>query len=248
MFEFDEESYELAKMALINEYGDPALCANKMLRDIQNLDRVKANDIEGLRNLHIRSKQLVLRLQRLYPTILDQPILISSTIENKLSPECLYKWEEENTKRKWESSLPPPNKHIQWILNWLGDYIQTSNRSTIKMQMGEERKKASTASKSNGNSGAVPKTLNNFYTMAEQRIQSEQVDKCIFCDGNHFAGKCRKNISANVAVEKARKAKACLNCLKPGHFARDCQFNGCKEVGCNGKHHTRLHGGDFKTK
>ena len=56
MFEFDEESYELAKMALINEYGDPALCANKMLRDIQNLDRVKGNDIEGLRNLHIRGQ------------------------------------------------------------------------------------------------------------------------------------------------------------------------------------------------
>ena len=67
MFEFDEESYELAKMALINEYGDPALCSNKMLRDLQNLDRVKASDIEGLRNLHVRSKLLVLRLQRLYP-------------------------------------------------------------------------------------------------------------------------------------------------------------------------------------
>ena len=39
MFEFNEESYELAKMALINEYGDPALCANKMLRDLQNLER-----------------------------------------------------------------------------------------------------------------------------------------------------------------------------------------------------------------
>ena len=63
MFEFDEESYELAKMALINEYGDPVLCANKVLRDLQNFDTVKANDIEGLRNLHIRGKQLVLRLQ-----------------------------------------------------------------------------------------------------------------------------------------------------------------------------------------
>ena len=141
MFEFDEESYESAKMALINEYGDPALCANKMLRDIQNLDRVKANDIKGLRNLHIWGKQLVDRLQRLYPTILDQPILISSTIENKMSPECLYKWEEENTKLKRDLLLPPPNMHIQWILNWLGEYIQTNKRSTIKMQMGEEKRR-----------------------------------------------------------------------------------------------------------
>ena len=90
MFGFDEESYELAKMALINEYWDPALCANKMLRDMQNLDRVKANDIERLRNLHVRGKQLVLWLQRLCLTILDQPILISLPVENKMSPECSY--------------------------------------------------------------------------------------------------------------------------------------------------------------
>ena len=160
-----------------------------------------------------------------------------------MSPECLYKWEEENTKRKRELSLPSPEKHIQWILNWLGDYIQTSKRSTIKMQMGEEKKKGSTGSKPNGNGGAIPKTLNNFYTMVDHGIQSKHSDKCIFCDGNHFAGKCGKSISTNTAVEKARKAKACLNCLKPGHFARDCQVSGCKEVGCNGKHHTRLHGG-----
>ena len=161
-------------MALINEYRNPALCANRMLRDKQNLDSVKANDIEGLGNLHIRGKQLVLRLQRLYPTILDQPILISSTIENKMSPECLYKWKEENTKRKRELSLPPPNKHIQWILNWLGDYIQASRRSPIKMQRGDDKnKKSSNGNKSGGNGGAVPKTLNNFFTMAAHKSQSQ---------------------------------------------------------------------------
>ena len=84
--------------------------------------------------------------------------------------------------------------------------------------------------------------------MAEQKSQSEQSDKCIFCAGSHFAGKCTKNLTVNTAVEKAKKAKACLNCLKPGHFVRDCQTGGCKEAGCNGKHHTRLHGGDFKMK
>ena len=42
MFEFDEDSYELAKMALIAEYGDPVLGANKMLKDLQNMERIKA--------------------------------------------------------------------------------------------------------------------------------------------------------------------------------------------------------------
>ena len=249
VFEFNEESYELAKLALINEYGDPALCANKMLKDLQNLERVKANDVEGLRKLHIKSKQLVLRFQRLYPSIISQPILITSTIENKMSPECLYKWEEENTRRKRDLSFPPPDKHLQWILNWLGDYIQTCKRSTIKMHMGDDKvKKSPTGSKNGGNGGTGPKTLNNFFTMAEQKIQQEQSDKCIFCDGNHFAGKCRKPVKAREAVDKAKKANVCLNCLKPGHFARDCPQSGCKSAGCKGKHHMKLHGGDFRLK
>ena len=136
MFEFDEDSYELAKMALIGEYGDPVLGANKMLKDLQNVERVKAGDIYGLRNIHVRSKQLVLRLQRLYPSILEQPILISSIIENKMSPECLRKWEEENTRRRREHTLPPPNQYVVWTLNWLSDYIQTNKRSNIKMTFG----------------------------------------------------------------------------------------------------------------
>ena len=110
MFEFDEDSYELAKMALIAKYGDPVLGENKMLKDFQNMERVKTENIDGLRNLNVRSKQLVLRLQRLYPAILEQPILISSIIENKMSPNCLMRWEEENTCRRPENTLPPPNQ------------------------------------------------------------------------------------------------------------------------------------------
>ena len=109
MFEFDEESYELAKMALITEYRDPVLGANKMLKDLQNIDRVKTENIDSLRNLRVRSKQLVLRLQRLYPSILEQPILISSIIENKMSPQCLQKWEEENTHRRGTTVCPGTN-------------------------------------------------------------------------------------------------------------------------------------------
>ena len=138
MFELDEDSYELVKMALISEYGDPMLGANKILKDLQNMERKRTGDLDGLRNLHVRSKQLVLRLQRLYSAILEQPILISSIIENKMDFNCLMKWEEENTRRRREHRLPPPNKDVAWTLNWLNDYIQTNKRSTIKMELGND--------------------------------------------------------------------------------------------------------------
>ena len=149
MFEFNEDSYELAKMALITEYGDPALGANKMLKDLQNMERVKAGSMDGLRNLHVRSKQLVLRLQRLYAANLEQPILISSIIENKMSLNCLMKWEEEDTRRRPEHTLPPPNRYLAWTLNWLNHYIQTNKSSTIKMELGNAEDPNKPAKKAN---------------------------------------------------------------------------------------------------
>ena len=255
MFEFDEESYELAKMALIMEYGDPVLGANKMLKDLQNMDRVKPDNIDGLRNLHVRSKQLVLRLQRLYPSILEQPILISSIIENKMSPECLKKWEEENTHRRREKTLPAPNMYVAWTLNWLNDYIQTNKRSTIKMEIGNssgdpDKSVKSENKKTNGNpkngkfNGGNRRTLNNFYTMADQKKQQtkEKGDICFLCEGKHHVFKCKmEGVSPKVARDRAMKVGACLNCLSTDHYMSKCKAGGCKVKGCGRRHNTRLH-------
>ena len=255
MFEFNEESYELAKMALINEYGDPILGANKMLKDLQNMERVKAGDIEGLRNIHIRSKQLVLRLQRLYPSILEQPILISSIIENKMSPECLRKWEEENTRRRREQTLPVPNKYVQWTLNWLNDNIQTNKRSTIKMTFGDkdngdkDAKKTSTYATVTkrdqpSNGASKVKTLNNFFTMADaKKLWNKETDPlCMICEGKHHVFKCpMEGVTVKIARERVLNAGACMNCLKSGHYANKCQVKGCRIKGCGKKHNTKLH-------
>ena len=255
MFEFDEESYELAKMALIMEYGDPVLGANKMLKDLQNMDRVKMENIDGLRNLHIKSKQLVLRLQRLYPMILEQPILISSIIENKMSPECLKKWEEENTRRRREKTLPAPNMYVAWTLNWLNDYIQTNKRSTIKMEIGNstgdpDKSNKPDYKKPNGHSrngkfnGGSKRTLDNFYTMADQKKEKlkEKETSCMICEGKHHVFKCKaEGISPKVARDRVMKAGACLNCLSTDHYLSKCKAGGCRVKGCGRRHNTRLH-------
>ena len=255
MFEFDEDSYELAKIALIGEYGDPVLGANKMLKDLQNMERVKAGDIEGLRNIYVRSKQLVLRLQRLYPSILEQPILISSIIENKMSPECLRKWEEENTRRRREKTLPPPNNYVVWTLNWLNDYIQTNKRSSIKMTFGDKKddedKKSNktsyaTVTKKNHSSNGLGqmKTLNNFFTMADAKKQWSKTndDNCVICEGRHFTFKCpMEGITGKIARERVMKAGVCLNCFRSDHYAKQCKYKGCHIKGCGKKHNWRLH-------
>ena len=253
VFEFDEDSYELAKMALIGEYGDPVLGANKMLKDLQNMERVKAGDIDGLRNIHVRSKQLVLRLQRLYPSILEQPILISSIIENKMSPECLRKWEEENTRRRRENTLPPPNQYVVWTLNWLSDYIQTNKRSNIKMTFGNkegEAKKSTNSyanvAKKNHDSNGLGKirTLNNFFTLADAKKEwNKENDRlCIICEGKHFTFKCpMEGVTGKMAYDRVIKAGACINCFRTDHFANQCKYKGCRIKGCGRRHNWRIH-------
>ena len=109
--------------------------------------------------------------------------LISSTIENKMSIECLYKWEEENTKRKRDLSLPPSNKHIQWILNRLGDYIQTSKRSTIKMHMGEEKKKGSAGSKPTGMASQFRRPRTTFTPWRNRFVKVSRKEACFPKEG-----------------------------------------------------------------
>ena len=181
-------------------------------------------------------KQLVLHLQHLYPSILEQPILISSIIENKMSPECLRKWEEENTRRRREHTLPPPNQYVVWTLNWLSDYIQTNKRSNIKMTFGTkdngETKKSTNPSYANitkknhgSNKSGQIKTLNNFFTMADAKKQwnKENDTLCIICEGKHFPFKCpMEGVTGKIARDRVMKAGACINCFRKDHFANKC--------------------------
>ena len=48
---------------LINQYGDPVWCANRRMEDLQNMDKVEPHDVDGLNNLFIMTKLLLLRLQ-----------------------------------------------------------------------------------------------------------------------------------------------------------------------------------------
>ena len=152
----------------------------------------------------------------------------------------MHKWEEENTDRRREKTLPPPNQYVAWTLNWLNDYIQTNKRSTIKMELGNsgdpdkstktENKKSNDNSK-NGKFNGNRRRLNNFYTMADQKRQQTK-DKeisCIICEGKHHVYKCKmEGVTPKVARDRVMKAGACLNGLSTDHYIAKCKAGGCK--------------------
>ncbi|GIX77073.1 DUF1758 domain-containing protein [Caerostris extrusa] len=48
---------------------------------------------------------------------------------------------------------------------------------------------------------------------------------CVFCRKSHESKECflARSWTLEERLDKLRKLKCCLRCLKPGHFARDCK-------------------------
>ena len=66
--------------------------------------------------------------------------------------------------------------------------------------------------------------------------------KCCFCGQGHPAFKCRSSKpNPKEALAKAKGSKLCIQCLRWGHFIKDCKSKVCPIEGCGKKHHQWLH-------
>lgn len=61
------------------------------------------------------------------------------------------------------------------------------------------------------------------------------------CKGNHKLIVCTKFLdsSPQKRANYVKEAKLCFNCMRPGHFLKDCKAGTCKH--CSGKHNSLLH-------
>ena len=70
----------------------------------------------------------------------------------------------------------------------------------------------------------------------------ERPKKCCFCGQGHPTFKCRTTKpSPKEALAKAKKGKLCIQCLRWGHFIKDCKSKVCTVKGCGKKQHRWLH-------
>nr|CAI5853378.1 unnamed protein product [Callosobruchus analis] len=84
-------------------------------------------------------------------------------------------------------------------------------------------------------------------TNSEDINKSESSDlsssalQCYFCKGDHSIYYCAQFLKLSISdrMQRVKKLKICINCLRGNHEMKVCRFGGCKI--CNAKHNTILH-------
>ncbi|XP_046749846.1 uncharacterized protein LOC124413362 [Diprion similis] len=143
------------------------------------------------------------------------------------------------TRREWRSHIK--NMEVITVAS-LTEFLE--ERCSII----EPETTKSSAVKSNSNN-----RIENKSTPQQKRVDSSNAfvntssdnrnrRSCAFCgEESHFMYTCHKfkELTVPQRLNAVNERRLCRNCLRPKHFADNCQSSGCKR--CNAKHNTLLH-------
>lgn len=143
------------------------------------------------------------------------------------------------TRRRWEEYIEDKEfVSTSTIMEFLQKHCQLLRRSAIDDEISKSGSEVFEKDKS-GRQRAPSTRLRSKTTLAT----ATQERKCCLCQGQHLIYGCNKflNLSVKDRIEKIKRLKLCLNCLRPDHFARTCRSGSCKN--CGKRHNTLCHTG-----
>ena len=121
--------------------------------------------------------------------------------------------------------------HYQKLLEFLNLRAQASEASS---EASSERKKGSRGDRKN----PPGRHITSFAANA-----TDQPDACVLCKTDrHPLYLCQqfKTLPHDKMISTLKSNNICLNCLRPGHFLKQCKsLNRCRK--CQKPHHTLLH-------
>jgi hypothetical protein len=210
------DSYNTAWQLLKERYQNKLLIVQHHINALFNLPQVtkSPNSLRSLldqTNAHLESKA-----QRLEVDKWDALIIYLITIKLDFA-----------TKREWESKL---NCELP-TMDEMKSYLKQRCQALEAIDFGN------IANKPNYQQSNKSKPVEFSKRTAHVVAQ----DNCVKCTEKHFLYQCPtfRQLNENERFEEAKRLKLCINCLQPGHDAKNCNSRTCKT--CNKKHHTLLH-------
>ena len=213
------EHYEEAIECLQSRYNRPRLIHQAHVKKIIDITPLKEGSGKELRRLHDVAQQHLRALKAMK----QEPSgpFITSLLELKLDSGTMFEWQ----KSSRESTNTP---HYNDLLEFIDLRAQASE--TIS----SESKSKSVAPKNNFPS----KPVTSFAASA-----GDSDANCVLCKTEkHPLYVCPqfKSLTHDKMLSTLRNNGHCMNCLRPGHFSRQCpSLNRCRR--CQKPHHTLLH-------
>ena len=218
------DHYNEAVECLKARYNRPRLIHQAHVRMITETPPLKDGTGRELRKLHDNIQQHARALRSLG---YDCPgTFLTSMIELKLDQTTMFEW-----RRHSETSVDVP--HYEDLLKFLDMRAQAAE------SIGQDPSKNHSSK-----SGQRPTPCKTPYSKpipSFPAIINPMV--CVACkNGTHPLYACNefKNLDCNDRTSIVKSSNLCLNCLHPGHRAKDCRSSHrCKQ--CQRPHHTLLH-------
>nr|CAI5854032.1 unnamed protein product [Callosobruchus analis] len=213
--DFTAANYKNAYDAVIERYDNVRLLTHNHVHAIFSISPITKETADEIRRIIDTVSKHLKSLEQLGEQVDTWDTLIIYVIASKLDKFSLREWE------KYASHLSnkPNLKDIREFLKSRAGILEALEAKASQDRVGKGRQAASTS----------------------KGLVSTTGSKCLACDQNHSIQNCPAFQKLNVSqrYEKLKEKKACMNCLRLGHFSRQCRASGCKR--CSAKHNTLLH-------
>ncbi|XP_066153054.1 uncharacterized protein [Euwallacea fornicatus] len=215
ILELSEDNYDIAWTTLSERYNNKQVDIH--LKTPVEMEPMHRESAPKLRSLIDSVSKSLIALSALGQKPEQWGVLVAHLIITKLDPVTERQWEEAKSTHKkipsWDS--------LREFLSARADMLEAIDR-----QRGNNKPERNVELKPNK-------------TSAKTFVGSDI--SCGVCKAKHSLAKCPSFLamSPNERVGKVKQLKVCFNCLKPGHFVKDCQLRNCTK--CQAKHHTLLH-------
>lgn len=207
-------TYQEAVKCLQQRYDRPRFIHQKHVKTIVEIPTVKTGSGRELRHLHDLVSQHLRSLRTIKGDTFES--FMSSLIEMKLDQSSKFAWQQHTHERR---DIPSIDELLKFV-DWRAQASELSiPRETERKHFNVERNKPRTS-----------------YQITTER-------KCAACnEAPHplFACTSFQALPHEDRLAMVRRQSLCINCLRHGHFANQCQSSQrCKK--CHGIHHTLLH-------
>ena len=214
------EQYEEAIDCLRKRFDRPRLLHQAHVRAILEAPALKDGNGKELRRLHDIANQHLRALKAMECE--PSGSFVTSMLELKLDVTTMFEWQ----KHSQEHSKVP---HFTKLLEFLDLRAQASESSAPEFN--KRRQLENVPSKRN----PPPRSVTSFTATVD--------DSCVVCKVNkHPLYACQKfkSLPHEQMVSAIKGNGLCMNCLRPGHFVKQCaSTQRCRR--CQKPHHTLLH-------